>query len=112
VKNGEDKTDLIIDFVDYLGEESGYYDHNSRSAAGHHTIVVALSNGDPSTFNHELAHHYVRMFWNSKLIQNALAAVYKEGMTDVEVEEALVDLITAKTTDSEFMSCVESQSFF
>lgn len=112
VKNGQDKTDLIIDFVDYLGDESGYYDHNSRSAAGHHTIVVALSNGDPSTFNHELAHHYVRMFWNSKLIQNALAAVYKEGMTDVEVEEALVDLITTKTTDSEFMSCVESQSFF
>jgi len=52
------------------------------------------------------------MFWNSEVIQNALAAVYKEGMTDVEVEEALVDVITAKTTDSEFMSCVESQSFF
>lgn len=112
VKNGQDRTDLIIDFVDYLGEESGYYDHNSKSTAAHHTIAIALSNGDPSTFNHELAHHYVRMFWNSEVIQNALAAVYKEGMTDVEVEEALVDIITAKTTDSEFMSCVESQSFF
>jgi hypothetical protein len=52
------------------------------------------------------------MFWNSKVIQSALAAVYKEGMTDVELEEALVDLITTKTTDSEFMSCVESPSFF
>jgi hypothetical protein len=33
-------------------------------------------------------------------------------MTDEEVEEALVDIITAKTDDAKFMSCVESQSFF
>ena len=112
VKTGDAKTDLIIDFLDYIGEEEGYYDHNSKSAAAHHVIAISLSNGDPSTFNHELAHHYVRMFWNSKVIQSALAAVYKDGMTDLEVEEALIDLITSKTTDSEFMSCVESPSFF
>ena len=112
VKTGNAEIDLIVDFLDYISEADGYYDHNSKSTAAHHTIAIALSNGDPSTFNHELAHHYVRMFWNSEVIQNALAAVYKEGMTDIEVEEALVDIITAKTTDSEFMSCVESQSFF
>jgi hypothetical protein len=46
------------------------------------------------------------MFWNSGLIQTSLQAVYKDGMTDEEVEEALVDIITAKTDDAKFMSCV------
>ena len=108
-----EKANLIIDFLDYIEDEKqGYYDHNSKSSAAHHVIGISLTNGDPSTFSHELAHHYVRMFWNSKLIQTSLQAVYKDGMTDEEVEEALVDIITAKTDDAKFMSCIESQSFF
>jgi len=51
------------------------------------------------------------MFWRSKLIQTALRAVDKPGMTDEEREEALVDIITAKTNDTKFFSSVESQSF-
>jgi len=108
----DEKSRLIIDFLDYIsGDTEGYYDHNSKSTAAHHVIAISLTNGDPSTFSHELAHHYVRMFWRSKLIQTALRAVDKSGMTDEEREEALVDIITAKTNDTNFMSSIESQSF-
>lgn len=110
--SNDEKTQLIIDFLDYIsGDTEGYYDHNSKSVAAHHVIAISLTNGDPSTFSHELAHHYVRMFWRSKLIQTALRAVDKPGMTDEQREEALVDIITAKTNDSEFFSSIESQSF-
>ena len=110
--SNDEETNLIIDFLDYIsGEVEGYYDHNSKSTAAHHVIAISLANGDPSTFSHELAHHYVRMFWRSKLIQTALRAVDKPGMTDEEREEALVDIITAKTNDSDFLSSIESESF-
>ena len=67
--SNDEETNLIIDFLDYIsGEVEGYYDHNSKSTAAHHTIAISLANGDPSTFSHELAHHYIRMFWRSKLI--------------------------------------------
>lgn len=104
--------DLLVQFIDYIDGADGYYDHNTRSTYAHHVITLALNSADPSTFNHELAHHYIRMFWKSSLIQNALGAVDKPGMSDREREEALVDIITAKTTSSKFMSAVEKNSFF
>lgn len=108
----DEKSRLIIDFLDYIsGDTEGYYDYNSKSTAAHHVIAISLTNGDPSTFSHELAHHYVRMFWRSNLIQTALRAVDKPGMTDEEREEALVDIITARTNDTNFFSSIESQSF-
>lgn len=114
VSNEDDeKSRLIIDFLDYIADGvQGYYDNNSTSAAAHHVIAISLTNGDPSTFSHELAHHYIAMFRNSKLVQTALKAVDRPGMTDEEREEALVDIITAKTEDSQFLSSVESNSFF
>lgn len=110
--SNDERTRLIIDFLDYIsGDTEGYYDHNSKSTAAHHVIAISLTNGDPSTFSHELAHHYIRMFWRSNLIQTALRAVDKPGMTDEEREEDLVDIITARTNDSQFFSSIESQSF-
>jgi hypothetical protein len=107
--SNDEKTRLIINFLDYIsGDVQGYYDYNSKSTAAHHVIAISLTNGDPSTFSHELAHHYLKMFENSKLVQTALRAVDKPGMTDEEREEALVDIITAKTNDSKFISSVES----
>jgi len=50
------------------------------------------------------------MFYKSKLIQTALRAVDKPGMTDTEREEALVDLITERTNDMTFLSGVTSNS--
>jgi len=40
-----------------------------------------------------------------------LAAVDKPGMTDVEREEALVDIITSMSSDSSNLSLLQSQSF-
>lgn len=94
----EGKYDLIVEFVNYLqdesGEHEGWYDYNAKSTIAHHVIQIALNEVSPATLSHELAHHYIKMFWNSPLIQESLAAVFKEGMTSREVEEALVDEIT------------------
>ena len=110
--SNDEKTQLVIDFLDYIsGDTQGYYDFNSKSTAAHHVIAISLTNGDPSTFSHELAHHYVRMFWRSKLIQTALRAVDKPGMSDEQREESLVDLLTSNTNDMKYMSSIESQSF-
>jgi hypothetical protein len=73
---------LLVQFFEYLDGADGYYDYNTRSSMAHHVIGIALNSADPSTFNHEMAHHYLRMFWRSKLVQEALRAVDKEGMTD------------------------------
>lgn len=111
-ENSEDKADLIIEFLNYLEDDSaGYYDRNSKSTAAHHVISISLSEGDPSTFSHELAHHYIGMFWKSNLIQTALKAIDRPGMTDEEREEELVELITMKTQDEQFLSGLENNSF-
>lgn len=112
-KDKDGKADLVVEFLNYIEDDAaGFYDLNSKSTAAHHVIGISLNNGDPSTFSHELAHHYVRMFWKSKVIQMALRAVDKPGMTDEEREEALVDFMTAKTEDSQFESSLESQSIW
>lgn len=99
--DNSEKTRLVIDFLDYISDDTeGYYDYNTKSSAAHHVIAISLTEGDPSTFSHELAHYYIRMFYNSKLIQTALRAVDKPGMTDEQREEALVDIITAKVNES------------
>lgn len=106
---------VIVSFVQYLedelGEHEGWYDYNSVSKAAHHTIMVALNGNEANTFNHELAHHYIRMFWNTPLIQNALAAVHKDGMTAQEMEEALIDEITSRTGIL-FQQDIEQKSFY
>jgi hypothetical protein len=38
-----------------------------------HTLYISLINADPTTMNHELAHYYVRTFWESKEVQKALS---------------------------------------
>ena len=49
--------DLLVQFIEYIEGVDGYYDHNTRSTYAHHVITLALNSADPSTFNHELAHH-------------------------------------------------------
>lgn len=111
-KTADGKDSLLVQFFEYLDDANGYYDYNTKSTMAHHIIGIALNSADPSTFNHEMAHHYLRMFWRSKLVQEALRAVNKEGMTDEEREEALVDLLTMKTMDNQFMDYANNDSFF
>lgn len=111
-KTANGKDSLLVQFFEYLDDADGYYDYNTKSSMAHHVIGIGLNSADPSTFNHEMAHHYLRMFWRSKLVQTALKAVDKEGMTDVQREEALVDLLTMKTMDNQFLDYAHNDSFF
>lgn len=97
---------LRVEFVNSLGDHAGEYD------MALHTIKIGMDQGDPTTFNHELAHFYVRKFWNSSLVQQALDLVSKQGMTDEEREEALVESITEMTTDNMFNSSLETRNGF
>lgn len=109
-KDGE-ADPVLVQFLDYIEDDAaGYYDANSKSSAVHHIIGISLNHDDPTTFDHELAHHYIRMFHKSRLIQTALRAVSKPGMTDTEREEALVELITNRSADSVFLDGVTSNS--
>lgn len=110
-KTEDGKDSLLVQFLDYT-DADGFYDYNTRSSMAHHVIGLSLQNSDPTTFNHEMAHHYLRMFWRSSLIQAALRAVNKQGMTDAEREEALVELLTMKTIDNEFIDNAQNKSFF
>lgn len=93
---------LRVEFVKSIGEHPGQID------MALHTITIGLDKGDPTTFNHELAHFYVRSFWDTPVIQKALRAFDKEGMSDKEREERLVEAITEISMDSAFKSAQES----
>ena len=104
---------LRVEFVNSIDpDHNGMYEHNSLSVSAHHVIRIGLDKGDPTTFSHELAHHYIRMFKNSKVIQEALKAVDKPGMTDTEREEALVEKMVEISTDSLYGTVFDSDSFF
>jgi len=104
---------LRVEFVNSIDEEhEGSYEHNSLSVSAHHIIRIGLDKGDPTTFNHEMAHHYVRLFWNSDVIQDALKMVDKPGMTDVEREEALVDKMVEISIQNVYGTIFDNQNFF
>ena len=90
----------------------GYIDTYKKSALDHYIISIGLTRGDATTFNHELAHYYIRSFRNSKLVQAALDLYAKKGMSMDEIEEALVDAVTERSIDNEFGDNLENQSFF
>ena len=63
-----------------------------------------MTDADPTTINHELAHHYVRMFRDSEVVQNAAKKLDNGDRTEgwqVRLEEKLVDEITKRTTETE-----------
>jgi len=101
-------------------DEPGSIDFNHHSTNAHSLILIGMNEGDASTFNHELAHYYIRTFWNSKAVQDALSMVYKKSMGDyktdpnarIAVEEALVDYITAQTVDNAYLTELESDNGF
>lgn len=118
-KNGEfviegdssEAAKLRIQFVKDIVEQ-GYIDTYKQNEIDHYIISIGLLNGDATTFNHELAHYYIRRFKNSKLVQAALDEYAKEGMSIDEIEEALVDVITERSIQNEWGSNLENQSFF
>lgn len=102
---------LRIQFINSMSN-SGHIDTFRKAALDHYVISIGLERGDATTFNHELAHYYIRQFKNSKLVQFALDMYAKDGMSIDDIEEALVNAITERSTDNEFGQNLENQSFF
>ena len=108
--NEDGSTKLVVQFVNSLQNPGEYLDCRLLATA-HDVIRIGLTEADASTFNHEIAHHYLRMFWNSKPVQDALKAVYNKSMGDINtpegrrnVEEALVDMMTEYSLNDQFLA--------
>ena len=104
-KDDQGRHKVIVQFCEYIeGGHKGVYDQTGRIEAAVNLIQISLLDGDPTTINHELAHHYVRMFWDSEVVQNAVKKLDDGDRTDgwqVRLEEKLVDEITKRTTETE-----------
>lgn len=95
---------VIIQFCEYIENgKKGVYDQTRRIEAAANIIQISLMDGDPSTINHELAHHYVRMFWNSEVIQAAAQKLDTGDRSEgwqVRLEEKLVRELTSRSIES------------
>lgn len=104
-KDSTGRPQVIIQFCEYLENgKKGVYDQTGRIEAAANIIQISLTDADPSTINHELAHHYVRMFWNSEVIQAAVQKLDSGDRSEgwqVRLEEKLVDELTSRTTEAE-----------
>lgn len=95
--------ELIIQFCEYIEPgKRGAYDQTGVIDAAANVIQISLSEADPSTVVHELAHHYVRMFWNTEVIQKAAQKLDTGDRSEgwqVRLEEKLVEEITDRNKD-------------
>ena len=87
---------ILVKFVNSLGDKRGMY----REAE--HTLYISIINADPTTMNHELAHYYVRTFWQSKEVQKALSIFDDKKLSSRQLEERLVEEITSRTMAENF----------
>lgn len=95
---------ILVKFVNSLGDKRGMY----REAE--HTLYISLINADPTTMNHELAHYYVRTFWQSKEIQKALSIFDDKKLSSRQLEERLVEEITSRTMAENFSTEPQKRS--
>lgn len=100
---GTDKQ-ILVKFVNSLGDKRGMY----REAE--HTLYISLINADPTTMNHELAHYYVRTFWESKEVQKALSIFDDKKLSSRQLEERLVEEITSRTMAENFSTEPQKRS--
>lgn len=95
---------ILVKFVNSLGDKRGMY----REAE--HTLYISLINADPTTMNHELAHYYVRTFWQSKEVQKALSVFDDKKLSSRQLEERLVEEITSRTMAENFSTQPQKRS--
>lgn len=121
-KDTSTKAKLRMYFVNSLrkGEwkdENGQYHKgmfidNDGTNAAINLLYVSLNDGDASTVIHELAHHYIRTFWDSEVVQNALNQFDDQDLirrykkSSVPLEEKLVKHITNKILQEDSKSWV------
>lgn len=103
-KDESGRPQVIIQFCEYIENgKKGVYDQTKRIEAAANIIQISLTDADSNTINHELAHHYVRMFWDSEVIQNAVKKLDTGDRSEgwqVRLEEKLVDELTERTAES------------
>lgn len=95
---------ILVKFVNSLGDKRGMY----REAE--HTLYISLINADPTTMNHELAHYYVRTFWQSKEVQKSLSIFDDKKLSSRQLEERLVEEITSRTMAENFSTEPQKRS--
>lgn len=95
---------IVIQFCEYLENgRAGVYDQTGRLEAAANLIQISLTDADATTINHELAHHYIRMFWNTELIQKLANKLDNGDRGDgwqVRLEEKIVDEITKQVSQN------------
>ena len=89
---------LRVEFVNSIGQgHKGRYTDKDILDGQMSLIEIAVLDGDPTTFVHELAHHYIRTFWKTEPVQQALKECGIVGKdSSVEVEERLVDQLVSR----------------
>lgn len=108
-KSKDSRDQLRVEFVnsltvgDYVSQDGvvkkGVFYDKKNTDAMYSLIQISLEDGDPSTFIHELSHSYIRQFWNSNVVQNALKEIDNETpgrLTSRDLEEILAEDITNK----------------
>lgn len=58
----------------------GLFVDNTGTSAAINLIYVSMNDGDITTIIHELAHHYIRTFWETEPVQYALKQFDKMGL--------------------------------
>lgn len=98
----DDTSKLRVEFVNNLTRQAAFQRKNTTDATLN-LIQISLNNGDPTDIIHELLHFYVRQFWNTNLIQDALRIMDAENPgrnKSRDLEEYLVGTITDKIVNT------------
>ena len=86
-------------------KHKGMFNEQSASVnAAWNAIYISIEDGDATTFVHEMVHYYIRTFWNSQPVQDALKEVSGKVTKNKDsqqysksLEESLVDEIVSRT---------------
>lgn len=115
---------LRVHFVNSLRKEDwkdedgnwhkGLFKSSDGRDAAINLILISLEDGDPTTFIHELAHHYIQVFWQSDVVQKALQFIDNKQFGLVRrfnkdprpLEEKLVNAIVDKVLQQDSQSWV------
>lgn len=99
------------DWTDESGiKHKGMFEEGTKAEeAAWNAIYISLQDGDATTFVHEMVHYYIRTFWESQAVQDALVEVAHQNKMAVrenedmqqyskKLEEKLVEWITDEVT--------------
>lgn len=102
-KSNKPGDELRVEFVNSLNFGAGGAFESKQTTDGIFGLIqIALHDGDPTTIIHELGHAYIRKFWNSNAVQNALKEIDKNTpgrFTSRDIEELLIEDVTKRVVN-------------